>query len=120
MPSERGRRGSPTAVEPGAYAVIRGDEPRVFLAEDAAVISRLLALEVVARTDPRQFSTPSRLEAVREALLAERWADALLLWISETGLAVDVYPEALRVWTHDDLDAEQASMEIRVAPIFDR
>jgi hypothetical protein len=108
---------APDAI--GAFAVVRGEEPQIFLAEDAAVISRLLALELVATAAPSTFASRSQLVAARSALLEERWADALLLWISATGLAVDVYPETLTVWSGDDLDEEQAAFEIRMSPLFD-
>ncbi len=108
-----------TAGPIGAYAVVRGDEPRVFVAESAEVISRLLARELVANASPSTFASPSALAAARSALLEERWADAVLLWISATGLAVDVYPEEVHVWSESDLDAEQAVFEVRMAQIFD-
>jgi hypothetical protein len=31
---------------------------------------------------------------------------------------VDVYDEAPRVWNGDDLDLEQATLEMRVTPLF--
>ena len=103
---------------PGAYAVVRGEEPQIFLAADADVLSRALALSLVAQTRAQDVASPARLAQMREALLQERWADALVLWIEETGTAVDVYDEAPRVWVEADLDLEKASLEIRVAPIF--
>ena len=103
---------------PGAYAVVRGDQPQVFLAENATVISRLLALKLVARANPRSFES-EQLAAARSALLEERWADAVVVWMEATGQFVDVYEEYVHVWTEADLDADFASMEIRVAPIFD-
>jgi hypothetical protein len=102
----------------GAYAVVRGDEPAVFLAEGADVMSRVLALHLVAQLPARSVSSPARLEEMRAALLEERWADAVVAWIEETGTPVDVYDERLKVWTEKELDAEQASMEIRMAPLF--
>jgi hypothetical protein len=102
----------------GAYAVVRGDEPRVVLAENSAVISRALALTLAAQLPASEISSPARLERIRSALLEERWGDALVEWIDETGTAVDVYEEAPRVWSEDDLDLDKASLEIRLAPIF--
>jgi hypothetical protein len=102
----------------GAYAVVRSDEPKVFLAEDARVMARVLALNLVARTPARSVSSPARLDEMRAALLEERWADALIAWIEETGTPVDVYEESLPVWTERSLDGDQASMEIRMAPLF--
>ena len=103
---------------PGAYAVVRGNEPMVVLAQDADVLSRALALQLVAQMPAAAVSSQARLDAMRQALLEERWADALMVWMEETDTAVDVYDEAPPVWTAEVLDEEQASMEIRMAPLF--
>ena len=66
-----------------------------------------------------EVSSPVRLKQMRDALLEERWADALADWIEETGTPVDVYPESPRVWSDRDLDLEKASLEIKVAPLFE-
>lgn len=58
------------------------------------------------------------MERIRAALLEERWADAVVEWIDETGTAVDVYEEVPKVWSEDDLDLDKASLEIRMAPVF--
>ena len=108
---------SPTS-RPGAYAVVRGEEPQVFLATDAQVIARVLAVHLVAQLSGRDVSSPARLDEMRSALLQERWADALVAFMDETGTVVDVYDEAPRVWGADDLDLEKATLEMRVAPLF--
>jgi hypothetical protein len=109
----------PGAAKPvGAYAVVRSEDPVVFLAENADVISRVLALQLVAQLPAADVSSPARLREMQQALLEERWADALVAWIEETGTAVDVYEEVPKVWSGAELHAEQASMEIRVAPLF--
>ena len=107
-------RGWPGRV---AVGIVRSDPPQVYLADSDAVLSRLLALAVVARSNPAEFRAPGALHKVREALLQERWADAVVLWIEATGEEVDGYPDET-VWTHAKLDREYASMEIRVSPIF--
>lgn len=113
-----GRRVARPPVRAGAYAVVRGEEPVVLLAEDAAVLGRTLAVSLVAQLPAAEVSSPARLEEMRTALLEERWADALVLWMDETGTIVDVYDEVPRVWMAEDLEAEKASLEIRVAPLF--
>lgn len=95
---------------------MRGDPPDVYLAEDEAVLSRLLALRVVAASRPGDFDAET-LAVIRAALLEERWADAVSEWIAAGGDAVDGYPDE-PVWTNAQLDEDRASMEIRVAPIF--
>ena len=106
------------STEPGAYAVVRGDEPRVFLAENAQVISRLLGLELVAKTQPESIADLALLQEIREALLQERWGDAVVAWMKATGEVVDVYEGYVPVWTEDELDETTASLEVRMAPVF--
>ena len=117
MTSEDKRVARPP-VRAGAYAVVRGEEPSVFLAEDATVLARTLAVSLVARLPSGDVSSPARLDEMRAALLEERWADALVLWMEETGTIVDVYDESPRVWAAEELDSENALLEIRVAPLF--
>ena len=107
-----------SGVRPGAYAVVRGEEPSVFLAEDAEVLARLLAVNLVAQVSAADVSSKARLEEMRRALLEDRWADALLLWMDDTSTLVDVYDECPRVWAREDLEGEKAALEIRVAPLF--
>jgi hypothetical protein len=102
----------------GAFAIIRGEEPTLLLAESSVLMDRVLALQVVAQLPASAVQSHARLVEMRSALLEERWADAVVLWIEETGLAVDVYTESPKIWTEMDLDSEQTSLEIRVAPLF--
>lgn len=106
-----------SAVKPGAWAVVNYDTPQIFVAEDANVISRLIALKVVAATEPGVFG--SSLEAVRGHLLHQRWALAVLEWIEATGVTVDVYEEFVPVWTDKNLDTEIASIAIRTSRLFE-
>ncbi len=64
--------------------------PEVFLAEDIEVLQRVLAFELVARTDPGELA-PGGAEELRQALLEERWGDAVVMWMELRGVAVDVY-----------------------------
>lgn len=99
-----------------AYAVVHSDPPDVYLADDVDILARLVALQVVARTDPATLS-PGMAETLREALLDERWADALVDWIGFTGMAIDVYTH-LHVYTDDDLPAELIGAQLQFAPLF--
>jgi hypothetical protein len=101
-----------------AVAVVRSDPPVVFLAESDAVIGRLLALRLVARARPSELAGSGRLGAIRNALLEERWGDAVAMWMDATAEVVDVYPDE-EVVTEERLDHDTASMEIRLAPIFE-
>jgi hypothetical protein len=98
-----------------AYAVVRGDVPDVFIAESEAVLNRVLALHLVAATSPERLGP--FLNAVRAALLEERWGDAVFDWMEATGNVVDAYPDET-VWRDADLEEERFELELRVAPIF--
>jgi hypothetical protein len=100
-----------------AYAVVHRDPPEVFFAEDEHVLSRVLAFQLVAQLPAADVSSPERLKAMREALLDERWGDALVEWMDETDTVVDAYPSET-VWGGARLDEDRASLEIRVAPLF--
>ena len=102
----------------GAYAVVRSDTPVIVLAEDADAISRAIAIEVVAQLSSSDVSSTARLREMREALLEERWDDALLAWMDETSAVVDVYTAPTKVWTTDELDLDATSLEIRLAPLL--
>ena len=98
-----------------AVAVVHGDVPQVFLAENVEVLGRLLALHLVART-PAEKVTEST-NRIREALLDERWGDAVLEWMSATGNVVDGYDDE-HVWTEERLDRGFADFELRLSPLF--
>lgn len=86
---------SPSAGWPGrvAVGVTRSDPPEVFLADSDGTLGRLLALRVVAKTDPSLLRGSGLLDAIRSALLEEQWGDALSMWMSATGEVVDAYPD---------------------------
>jgi hypothetical protein len=73
-----------------ACAVVRDDPPRVFVAEDLDTLNWVLANQLVAKTPGRDLP-PGERTALRQALLEERWGDAVFAFIGRTGLAVDVY-----------------------------
>ena len=111
---DESRAGWPGRV---AVAIVGSDPAQVFLATDEAVLSRVLALKVVARLDPAHLSAGA-LQRIREALLDERWADAVGEWIQASGETIDAYPDE-DVWSESRLDAEVAALEIRLQRIFD-
>lgn len=99
-----------------AVAVTHGDSPRVLVAESTEVMSRAIALLWVARTPASQVR-PGYLGSIRRALLEEDWSEAVLQWMFSMDEVVDAYPDET-MWTDEMLDANRASMEIRMAPIF--
>lgn len=99
-----------------AYAVTHDDPPQVLIAVNESVLTRLVALEVVAKTHPDEVG--HHLGAIRAALLEERWDEAVATWIEATGTSVDAFPDEV-VWAEADLDSERTALELRVAPIFE-
>ena len=108
----------PTSTSPGrvAVAVTHEDPPRVFIATDDEVLSRAIARHLIAQEDSDSFK-PAELTAVRSALLEERWADAVALWIDSTSASVDVYPDE-QVLTQDDLTTDGTAFSIRMGRLF--
>jgi hypothetical protein len=100
-----------------AYARTHEDEPRIVLAEDEYVLTRAVALEIVAST-PAHELVESDLGSIRKALLEERWADAMTTWMTATGIAIDIFTPELTVWSNDLLDEETTALELRMAAIF--
>ena len=98
-----------------AYAVVHTEPPSIFLADDIEILHRVLALEVVARTDPEVIGI--RAGGIREALLEERWGDATVAWIKATGTGIDVY-DGKSVYTDDDLPADMIGAQLQFTRLF--
>lgn len=97
-----------------AVAVVRGDAPDVFVAEDIDTLHWVLALEWVARADPAHMSDGLR-DSLRQALLDERWADAVIDYMEHLGTAVDVYDG------HECYEIRDVAMgptELQFRPLF--
>ena len=100
-----------------AYAVVHGDPPEVYAAADVDVLQWVIALEVVART-PASTLPRSTVEALRDALLEERWGDAVELWMRTSGTTIDVFPGGLEVWTAELLQSDIANIRLQFTPLF--
>ena len=98
-----------------ATAVVHTEPASVYLADDIDILHRLLALELVARTDSTLLN--GRAHESREAWLEERWGDAVVTWIKETGTGIDVYTNN-SVYTADDLPADLIGAQLQFAPLF--
>ena len=98
-----------------ATAVVHTEPASVYLADDIDVLHRVLALEVVARTDPGLLN--GRAEEIREALLEERWGDAVVVWIRETGTGIDVYTNS-SVYSDDDVPEDLIGAQLQFSALF--
>lgn len=99
-----------------AYAVVRSEPPEVFLATDVEVLHRVLAAELVARAASGTFDL-NELTELREALLEERWGEAVSRWIAYSGVKVDVYTH-LHVYSSEDLPPDLIGAQIQFSPLF--
>lgn len=100
-----------------AYAVVHDEPPEVYAAENVEVLQWVIALEVVART-PASTLHPDTAQVLRDALLDERWGDAVELWMRTSGTVIDVYPDGLQVWTAALLQADIANVRLQFTPLF--
>lgn len=99
-----------------AYAVVHDTPPKVYLASDIDVLQRVLALEVVARSDPGLIDEGTR-DAMRQALLDERWDEAVLEWMAISGVVIDVYTH-LPIFTGSDLPADMIGAQLQFTRLF--
>lgn len=86
----------------------------MLLARDEVSLGRLLALEIVADTDPDSIDAGA-LADIRSALLEEDWSTAVSVWIEATGIRVDVHPDESVV---DEFSPEAAAFDIRLSRVF--
>ena len=100
-----------------AYAVVRGEPPDVYAAEDIDTLHRVLAMEVVAATPGNSLPSGVR-QQIRDALLEERWGDAVVAWMDATNSVIDVYSSGLQVWTHARFAEDLTGLELQLRPLF--
>jgi hypothetical protein len=97
-----------------ACAVVHGDPPEVFTAEDVETLHWVIGLKLIARTPGRRVPDGLRQE-LRAALAEERWGDAVALWMEVTPEAIDVYP-SFDLFLPEDV--ELGPEELQFSPLF--
>jgi hypothetical protein len=97
-----------------SYAIVRTDPPEIYLADDVDTLQWVLALQVVAQTEPGEVG-PGTADVLREALLAEEWGQAVFEWISATGVPVDVYPS---IEVYEARHVAMGPAELQFTPLF--
>lgn len=85
-----------------SFAVVRDEPPIVYVASDADVLGRVLAVKLISQS---------------RALLDRRWADALSEWIELKGRPVDVYDDE-ELWEDASLTDDGAAFELQFCPLF--
>lgn len=99
-----------------AHAVVHFDPPQVFMAENLDVLQRVLAVELIARTPPGALSDEGAAE-LRQALLDERWGDAMTSWIRLRQVPVDVYTYT-HVYDEEELPEDLVGVQLQFTPLF--
>lgn len=97
-----------------ACAVVHGDPPEVFTAEDVETLHWVIGLKLIARTRGQDVASGLR-EQLRSALAEERWGDAVALWMQVDPEAIDVYP-SFDLYQHSDV--ELGPEELQFSPLF--
>ena len=98
-----------------AVAILRGDPPMVFVADDLPTLNWVLALRLIGRLTPSEIEPRVRSQ-LRQALLDERWGDAVALWIEHVDHdGIDVYESHP---FHAAEDVESAVHEMQFLPLF--
>ncbi|MEM8902148.1 MAG: hypothetical protein AAGA17_00890 [Actinomycetota bacterium] len=113
LPAGWGRRRSAVAV---ALVHWPDGEVDVHLADDDRVLTRVVALEVVAATSPSRLGTAA--DGVRAALRQGEYAEAIVRWMEATGARVDGFPDE-RIWRESELDDDSIQLELGLARLFD-
>jgi hypothetical protein len=101
----------------GAYAVRRGDPAEVLLADSEDTLSKVIALRWIAEWVPDDAAES---EAVRKAILDERWSDAVIGWMEATGEVLDIYPFGLEIHKEADYPANEFGPRVQTTPLFRR
>lgn len=100
----------------GAYAVRRSDpEQPPLLAEDLETLNKVIALRWIGEWVPPDAETA---RPVRQALLDERWADAVLGWMDATGEVLDIFPFGLEVHAARDYPDAEFGPRVQTSLLF--
>lgn len=99
----------------GAYAVRRSDPDQPLLADSQDTLNKVIALKWIAEWVP---AVPARANHIRQALLEERWGDAVVGWMSETGEEVDIFPFGLEIHEARDYSDDEFGPRIQTTPLF--
>lgn len=101
----------------GAYAVRRSDPDQPLLADSIETLNKVIALRWIAEWVPPE---PGRAQNVRQAILDERWDDAVLGWMDATGEIVDVFPHGIAIHEARDFPDNEFGLRIQTSPLFRR
>lgn len=100
----------------GAYAVRRSDpEQPPLLADSEETLNKVIALRWIGEWTP--VGAPAG-AAVRDAILDERWSDAVIGWMEATGEVLDIYPFGIEIHEARDYSDEEFGLRVQTTPLF--
>ena len=102
----------------GAYAVRRSDpEQPPLLADSQDTLNKVIALRWIGEWVPTDEATAA---PIRQAILEERWSDAVYGWMDATGEVLDIYPFGLEIHEACDYPDEEFGPRVQTTPLFRR
>lgn len=103
----------------GAYAVRRSDPEHLLLADSEDTLSKVIALRWIGEWVPGP-SQSAAADEVRAAILAERWSDAVVAWMTATEEILDIFPFGLEVHVAADYSEAEFGPRVQTTPLFRR
>ena len=102
----------------GAYAVRRSDpEQAPLLADSQETLNKVIALRWIGEWVPADDDIAA---PIREAILEERWSDAVVGWMQATGEVLDIYPFGLEIHEARDYPDNEFGLRVQTTPLFRR
>lgn len=99
----------------GAYAIRQSDPDHPLLADSEETLNKVIALRWIAEWQPEQAADA---EPIRQAILDERWADAVLAWMEATGETLDIFPHGLEIHEARDYPDDEFGPRIQTTRLF--
>jgi hypothetical protein len=102
----------------GAFAIRRSDpEQPPLLADSVETLNKVIALRWIGEWTPEDDGAAA---SVRQAILDERWGDAVIGWMDATGEVLDVYPFGLEIHEAGDYPDDEFGPRVQTTPLFRR
>lgn len=99
----------------GAYAVRSDDPDNPLLADSIDTLNRVIALKWIGNWTPGSSVDVSDL---RDALLAERWADAFTRWMELAGIWLNIYPSGIEIHEERDYPDSEFGFRLQTSRLF--
>jgi len=99
----------------GAYAIRRNDPEQPLLADSQETLNKVIALRWIAEWVPENDHQAA---PIRNAILEERWDEAVLGWMEATGEVLDIFPFGLEIHEARDYPDGEFGPRIQTSPLF--